>query len=699
MNQRSNFTFAAMTAAVLSLTAGAAGAQNATTKSTSKTAIAAASTKASGQTGVGITLANIDKSVAPCNDFFRYANGNWLKNNPVPPSETRWGAFNELANNNQLVARRILEKVAANKSAKPGTNEQKVGDFYASLMDSATIEKAGLTYLQPHLAKVNAINDLAGMQRYLADPNSLGSGWFNFGVRQDSKNSTQYAVYMGQGGLSLPDRDNYLNDDARSKAIRAAYQTYQLTLFKLLGDDQATAEKNAAAVTRIETRLAKISRNRVALRDRLSNYNKMPVAQLTTDFPNLDVPLVLKESGLASAKEVIIGQPEFLKEVNTMLKEEPIADQKQYLRWHLVSGVTSVLPKAYSDASFRFTQVLTGAKQQQPRWKRSFAATDRALGEAFGQLYVDQAFSPAAKARAKEMVENLRKAYAERIQATEWMSADTKTEALKKLNAFAVKIGYPDKWKDYSALKVSRQSAFNNLVAAREWANKDNLSKFGKPIDRGEWGMTPPTVNAYYNSSMNEIVFPAGILQPPFYDPKADDAVNYGGIGAVIGHEMTHGFDDQGRKSDATGNLRDWWTKEDGEKFMAKAAVVGKQFDAFTPLDSVHVNGNLTMGENLADLGGLTIAYQAFQKTAQAKAQKSIDGFTPNQRFFMSFAQIWRANQRPEALRQQVQTDPHSPGEFRTNGPLQNMPEFHAAFGCKEGDKMVRSGDMRAKIW
>ena len=425
----------------------------------------------------------------------------------------------------------------------------------------------------------------------------------------------------------------------------------------------------------------------------------MTVAQLATNLPNLNVPLLLKDSGLTNVSDVIVGQPEFLKEVSTMFKEEPLADLKQYERWHLVSGVTPALPKAYGDEAFKFNQVLSGAKQQQPRWKRALRATDGALGEAFGQLYVDEAFSPAAKARAKEMVENLRAAYAERIKATEWMSDATKTEALKKLNAFAVKIGYPDKWKDYSKLNISRESALNNLFATSEWASKDNLSKFGKPIDRGEWGMTPPTVNAYYNSSMNEIVFPAGILQPPFYDPKADDAVNYGGIGAVIGHEMTHGFDDQGRKSDASGNLRDWWTKEDGEKFTQRAAVVGKQFDAFTPLDSVHVNGNLTMGENLADLGGLTIAYQAFQKTAQAKAGKAIDGFTPNQRFFLGYAQIWRANSRPEALRQQVLTDPHSPGEFRTNGPLQNMPEFHAAFGCQEGSKMVRPAAVRAKIW
>ncbi|WP_236049691.1 M13 family metallopeptidase [Hymenobacter negativus] len=698
MNQHSFMRGAALSAAVLALTAGAVQAQTKIkTKSSSAGKQKVAVSAPTG--GTGISLANLDRSVSPCDNFFQFASGTWLKNNPIPAAETRWGAFNELADRNQAIERRILEKAANDRMARPGTNLQKVGDFYAAAMDSVAIEKAGLKYLQPRLNQIAAINDLPTMQHYLADPRSFGTGWYGFGISQDSKNSTQYAVRMGQGGLTLPDRDYYLKDDPRSKAIRAAYQTYQVNVFKMLGDDQATAEKNAAAVTRIETRLAKAARSRVALRDRESNYNKLTVEQAATDYPNLNIPLLLKDSGLNGVKEIIVGQPEFLKEVSVMFKEEPLADQKQYLRWHLVSGVTSALPKAYGDEAFKFSQTLTGAKQQQPRWKRALRATDGALGEAFGQLYVDEAFSPEAKARAKAMVENLRQAYAERIQATEWMSAATKAEALKKLNAFAVKIGYPDKWKDYSALKISRESALSNLFATAEWANRDNLSKYGKPIDRGEWGMTPPTVNAYYNSSMNEIVFPAGILQPPFYDPKADDAVNYGGIGAVIGHEMTHGFDDQGRKSDASGNLRDWWTKEDAEKFTAKAAVVGKQFDAFTPLDSVHVNGALTMGENLADLGGLTIAHQAFMKTVQYKAGKSIDGFTPEQRFFLGYAQIWRSNQRPEALRQQIQTDPHSPGQFRTNGPLQNMPEFHAAFGCKEGDKMVRPAADRAKIW
>jgi putative endopeptidase len=651
--------------------------------------------------GAGINPANIDPSVSPCDDFFHYASGNWLKNNPVPPAESRWGSFNELADRNNATQKAILEDLARTSgTAAKGSNAQKVGDFYAAAMDTMAIEKAGLTYLQPYLDRIAAIKTLPEMQKFLADPKSqAGSVWFNSGVGQDEKISTQYAVQFYQGGLSLPNRDYYLKDDARSKNIRAAYQTYLVNTFKRLGDSEAAAAANAATVMRIETRLAKASKSPVDLRDPQANYNKMTVAEAAKAYPNLNLPLLLKENHLGAAKEVIVGQPEFMKEVSTMLAAEPIADQKQYLRFHLVSSVTSALPKAYGDEAFRFSQVLSGAKQQQPRWKRMLRATDGALGEAFGQLYVDKAFSPAAKAKAKEMIENLRKAYAERIMATDWMSAATKKEALVKLNAFVVKIGYPDKWKDYSKLNVNRQSYLQDVLAARTWAAEDNLSKFGKPIDRNEWGMTPPTVNAYYNPPMNEIVFPAGILQPPFYDPKADDAVNYGGIGAVIGHEMTHGFDDQGRQYDSKGNLRDWWTKEDNDKFNAKAAMVGKQYDAFMPLDSVHVNGQLTMGENLADLGGLTIAYQAFQKTAQAKGGQKIDGFTPNQRFFLAWGQIWRTNIRPEAARQQVLTDPHSPAQFRTNGPLMNMPEFYQAFGCKPTDKMERPTAEQARIW
>ena len=653
------------------------------------------------QKGVGIDISNIDKSVAPCDNFFQYASGNWMKNNPVPAAEVRWSSFNELINKNNATLRTILDDAATNApKATKGSNAQKVGDFYASAMDSVGIEKAGVRYLQPYLDRINNLKSLEDLQKFMASPTAhAGNAFYGGGVGQDDKNSSQYAVFLNQSGLSLPDRDYYLKDDQRSRSIRLAYETYLVNTFRRLGDAPRTAEANAKTVMRIEKRLAEASKSRVDLRDPYANYNKMTVAEANTKYPNLNIPLLLKENGAAAAQDVVVGQPDFFAELNKMLKDEPLADQKTYLRWHLVSSAVPALPKAYGDEAFRFAQTLTGAKQQQPRWKRMLGATDRSLGEAFGQLYVDKAFSPAAKARAKEMIENLRLAYAERIMATDWMSPETKAQAVKKLNAFTVKIGYPDKWKDYSELKVNRESYLQNMMAASEWANKDQWNHFGKPVDRNEWHMTPPTVNAYYNPGMNEIVFPAGILQSPFYDPQADDAVNYGAIGAVIGHEMTHGFDDQGRQYDAEGNLKDWWTKEDAEKFNARAAVVGKQFSAFSPLDSVYVNGDLTMGENLADLGGLTIAYQAFQKTKQAKEGKAIDGFTPNQRFFLSYAQVWRSNARPEFLRQQVQTDPHSPAQFRTNGPLMNMPEFFQAFGCQPGSKMMRAEGERAKIW
>ncbi|TPG72145.1 M13 family metallopeptidase [Hymenobacter nivis] len=703
MSKASHLPLAAVAAAALAL-AGCAGSKPAPTAAAPApvaSPVAAAPAADPVVKGVGLDLTGMDTSVNPCDDFYHYTSGNWMKNTPIPAAESAWGSFNILAEHNNATLRAILDEAAQQApTAAKGSNLQKVGDFYAAAMDSAAINTAGLRYLEPHLKRIDAVKNLAEMQRLLADPTvSLGGAWFESGVSPDDKISSQYAVQFYQGGLTLPNRDYYLDDDARSKSIRAAYQTYLVNTFKLLGEFDAAAKAHAAAVMRIETRLAKASKKPVDLRDPYANYNKMTVAQANKAFPNLNLPLMLKTEGLGTAKEVIVGQPAFLKEVSAMLKAEPLLDQKTYLRWHLTSSLMGALPQQFVDESFRFSQTLSGAKKQQPRWKRMLRSTDGALGEAFGQIYVEKAFSPAAKARAKEMIENLRTAYAERINATEWMSAPTKVEAIKKLNAFAVKIGYPDKWKDYSALTISRESYLNDVLAARAWAAKDNLKKFGKPIDRTEWGMTPPTVNAYYNPGMNEIVFPAGILQPPFYDPKADDAVNYGGIGAVIGHEMTHGFDDQGRQYDAQGNLKDWWTKEDGEKFNARAAVVGKQFDAYSPLDSVHVNGKLTMGENLADLGGLTIAYQAFEKTPQAKEQAKLDGFTPEQRFFLSWAQVWRSNMRPEAARMRILTDPHAPNQFRTIGPLQNMPEFYKAFGCQDGAKMMRAQADRAKIW
>ena len=653
---------------------------------------------------MGLNMANLDQSVSPCDNFFQYASGNWIKNNPTPATESSWGSFNELFDKNNLVMRSILQEAAANTSAAKGSNLQKVGDYYATAMDSMAVEKAGLTYLQPELQRIAAIKDLKGLQTELAHQQLLQMNpVFGIGVRQDRKNSTQYALYLTQGGLELPDRDYYLKDDARSRAVRNAYVTYLTNTFKMLGDTEATAQKNAATVLRIETRLARASKDRVALRDPYANYNKMTVAQAAKQFSNFGLLTMLPQLGLSTATEVIVGQPAFFTEASYMLKWEPLADWKTYLRSHLVYETASALPKAYGDEAFRLTQALTGAKEQQPRWKRMLRDTDNSLGEAFGQLYVDKAFPPATKQKALEMVNNIKAAMGEHIQQLDWMSAATKQEAMKKLNAFTVKIGYPDKWKDYSALTVSRESYLKNFLNARQWQTRDELQHFGKPINRGEWGMTPPTVNAYYNSSLNEIVFPAGIMQPPFFDPNADDAVNYGGMGAVIGHEITHGFDDRGRQSDASGNLRDWWTKEDAAEFTKRADLVGAQYSAFSPVDSAFVNGKLTMGENLADFGGLALAYTALQKQLDKKYGSSprpkYDGFTPEQRFFLAWAQIWHSNARPEALRMQVLTDPHSPDQFRTVGPLMNMPEFYQAFGCKDTDKMVRAANVRAKIW
>ena len=571
-------------------------------------------------------------------------------------------------------------------------------------MDTVAIEKAGILPLQPELARIASLKTRAELPALIAHEQELGTGaFFRGGVEVDEKNTTRYVVGLHQGGLTMGDRDYYLKDDARTQKVRAAYQQYLREVFGLLGDDAAKAAKNAATVERLEKRLAQASRTRVELRDPQANYNQMPLAEAAKRYPALQLSRLLADRQLGKAQELIVGQPAFFDEVNTLLKSEPLADLQTYMRWHLVRSVASALPMAYVDATFRYNQVVSGTKQQAVRWKRVQAATDGTLGEAFGQLYVDKAFPPAAKKKALEMLANIKASMAEHIQTNTWMSAPTKAEALKKLNALRVKIGYPDKWKDYSSLNISRESYVKNELAARLWESRRRAARFGGPVDQTEWGMTPPTINAYYNPPLNEIVFPAGYLQPPFFDPNADDAVNYGAIGWVMGHEMTHGFDDQGRQYDSQGNLRDWWTPADAAEFDKRTAVVGRQYDAFSPLDSVHVNGKLTMGENLADFAGLTIVYGALQKQLAQRygtgPRPKFDGFTPEQRFFLSWAQLRRQNIRPEALRQQILTDPHSPGQYRTIGPLMNMPQFSQAFGCPEGAKMTRQPADRAVIW
>ena len=691
-------------AGLLALAGCATSAPPASTSPTSAVAAPATLAPEPETQGLSINVADIDRSVAPCEDFFQFSGGNWLRANPIPGYASSWGPRNLLQDRNQALMRRILEQAAANTSAAKGSNAQKVGDFYASAMDTAAIEKAGLAPLKPELDRLGAVKDRRGLIDALARQKTLQTGaYLRVGVDVDEKNSAQYIVNLNQGGLTLPNRDYYLKEDERSRKIRDAYRTYLRNMFQLLGDNPATAQQNAAAVERLELRLAKASRTPVELRDPQSNYNKMSVAAAAKRYPGLELPRLLAGLQLGAAPDLVVGQPAFFDELSKLVQTEPLADQKTYLRWHLLRSATAALPQAYVDESFRFQQVLGGAKTQAVRWKRMLASTDANLGEAFGQLYVDEAFSPQAKAKALEMVANVKESMADHIRTNTWMSPATKDEALKKLAALRVKIGYPDQWKDYSALTISRESYLQNLLAARQWDYRQNAAKLGKPIDRNEWGMTPPTVNAYYNPPMNEIVFPAGYLQPPFFNPAADDAVNYGAIGGVIGHEMTHGFDDQGRQYDSQGNLRDWWTQQDNDEFNRRAAVVGRQYDAFTPLDSVHVNGKLTMGENLADFAGLTIVYGALQKQLQKTygngPRPKIDGFTPEQRFFLAWAQLRRTNIRPEALRQQILTDPHSPGQYRTIGPLMNMPEFYQAFGCQPGQKMVRAEQDRAKIW
>ncbi|MDX5481610.1 MAG: M13 family metallopeptidase [Hymenobacteraceae bacterium] len=651
--------------------------------------------------GYGLDLANMDTTVSACADFYQFANGGWAKNNPIPASESRWGAFNELAEKNNAVLRELLTEASSNTTAAKGTATQMVGEFYAAGMDSVAINRAGITPIKPELDRIAAVKSRDELLRTVADLKTKGiSGYFGMYVSQDDKVSTQYALQAGQGGLGLPDRDYYLKDDDRSRNIRSEYLKHLQNTFQLLGDDAATAQRKAQRVMAMETQLARASMTRVERRDPYATYNKMTIQEFARQNPNLNVTQLLTGMGAQAAKEIIIGQPKFFTELNAMLNKTPLDDWKTYTQWHLVRTMAPYLSQDFVQENFNFYgKVLSGAKEMQPRWKRVLRATDAAMGEALGQLYVQKTFSPEAKQKAMEMVNNLQEAFKEHVRDLEWMSEDTKRQALQKLEAFAVKIGYPDKWEDYKGLDISRDSYAANVMRASEFAFRDNIGKIGQPVDREEWFMSPPTVNAYYNPSMNEIVFPAGILQPPFFDPRADDAVNYGGMGAVIGHELTHGFDDQGAKYDFEGNLKDWWTKEDLQQFNQRADAVADQYNQYTVLDNLHVNGRLTLGENIADIGGLNIAYTALQKALENKNPGKIAGLTPEQRFFLAWAQIWRVNARDEYLNQQILTDPHSPGRFRTNGPVSNMPEFYQAFGCDQGDPMVRAEENRVKIW
>ena len=644
---------------------------------------------------------NIDPSIKPTVDFYGYANGGWLKTNPIPADKTDWGGFTELFENNVATLHTILDDAAAQKNAAKGSPEQLVGDFYASAMDSARADAEGKKPIEAELARIDAIANRDALLEELGRLQARGvRSAFVVGVNQDAKNSTVYRIHFSQGGLGLPDRDYYLKDDADSKKLRDQYVAHVTRMMKLAGESDADAAAHAQAVLAFETRLAKAAMTRVQRRDPNAVYHMVPLDTLAAWTPAIAWPRYFSALGAPLEGPVNVGQPLFFREVNSMVEGVPLADWKAYLRWNLVNVASQFLSSDFESANFDFYgKTLSGQQIQEARWKRARGMVDGNVGEALGQLYVKQNFTPEAKARALAMIENMRAELKDRIEKLSWMSDATKQQALKKLAAFGVKIGYPDEWRDYSKLTIDRGSLLDNIVRAQQFETARNFGKLGKPVDRKEWNMTPPTVNAYYNARRNEIVFPAGILQPPFFDPKADDAVNYGGMGAVIGHEMTHGFDDQGRKSDAEGNLKDWWTPEDAAQYTQRATLVQEQFDHYVAVDTMHVNGKLTLGENLADLGGLNVAYGALQRALKGKKVEKIDGFTPEQRFFLSWAQIWRENVRDETMKVQINTDPHSPGRWRVNGPFSNMPEFAEAWGAKDGDAMVRPSAVRAKIW
>jgi len=657
-----------------------------------------ASGRADDSGGWGFSEANLDRSCKPCDDFNQFAMGGWMKNNPIPAEYPNWGSFTMLADRNQASMRVILEE-AAKANASAGSNQQKIGDFYASCMDTAAIDAASVKPLVADFAAIEAAKDASELQPLIGHLQQAGAGFlFRLNSTQDLDESTQVIAEINQGGLGLPDRDYYTRTDEKSAQLRTDYVAHVAKMFVLAGDSEEKAKAEAKAVMDLETALAKASMSRVEMRDPHAVWHKMTLPQLKELAPGWAWEAYFRQRNAPEFASINVSQPDFFKETNRLLTATPQKDWKTYLRWHVLHASATQLSEPFVQENFNFYGTkLSGTKQLQPRWKRCSQSVNRNLGEALGQVYVEKYFPPEAKAHARVMVMNLIGALKSDIPALGWMGADTKKAALEKLEAFQIKIGYPDKWRDYSALPVDKGSYLANERRAMAFENARDLNKIGKPVDRAEWQMTPPTVNAYYDATMNEIVFPAGILQPPFYDPKADDALNYGGMGAAIGHEITHGFDDEGSQFDAKGNLRDWWTKEDRKNFDDRATCVQKQFDGYEVEPGLHENGKLVLGESIADLGGLAISYAAYEKSIEGKRPPTLGGFTPEQRFFLGWAQVWGANLRPENARLMANTNEHPLPKFRTNGPLSNMELFAKAFGCKKGDLMVR-GNL-CKIW
>ena len=647
----------------------------------------------------GIAIAHMDKTVRAQDNLYEYMNGTWLKTFTIPADQARYGSFNMVYDEAQKNLRGIIEKAAKAKDKKAGSDMQKVGDMYLSFMDSNRVEQLGMKPIVDDLQKIAEIKTHKDLAQYMGYASIYGiqsplGGW----IDQDAKNPTAYILYISQSGLGLPDRGYYFSDTPRMKQIREAYNRHLENMFNLAHIDNARAK--AKTVVRIEKQIATHQWERAANRDRNKTYNKYSRGQLAKLMPDFDWGSYLDAAEASKVQNVIVRQPDYFQALNTIMKTISINDWKTYYTYKLLKSSAGYLSKRFVDENFSFYgKTLSGIQQNRPRWKRGVSATQRVLGEVIGRLYVAKYFKPQAKKRMVRLVKNLRESFKERIEQLDWMSDGTKQKALEKLAKINAKIGYPDKWKDYSALAISADDLLGNIKNSKLVEHRRELAKLGNPVDRGEWFMTPQTVNAYYNASMNEVVFPAAILQPPFFNMEADDAVNYGGIGAVIGHEMTHGFDDQGRKSDGNGKLTDWWTKEDARKFEERAAKMVKEYNAFSPIDTLHINGILTLGENIADLGGCTISYYAYQKALGGKKAPVIDGLTGDQRFFLGWAQVWASVARPDEIRRRLKTDPHSPTEYRCNGITSNMEEFYKTFDVKEGDKMFRTADERVKIW
>jgi putative endopeptidase len=643
--------------------------------------------------------ADIDANAPICQDLNAHVNGKWLAANPVPADKTTWGSFEMLGERSLAVQKQIVEAAAKSKNA-PGSNEQKVGDLYGVGMDIGKINADGVAPVQPLLAKVDAIKDAAGISQYLIDSFAQGNQFvFAFGPESDFNDAKMVIGFAFQGGLSLPERAYYLEPAYQDK--RDAFLAHVERMLVLGGVPADAAKAQAQAVLAFETRLAKASLAPVELRNPDNQYHFVSLEEADKLTPNFSWSKLFAAEGINGVKGFSLSQPKFFAEMDKMIAEVPVADWQAYLRYQNLVGAAGFLSDAVSDERFAFYgKTMRGQQEQKPRWKRVLDTINGSMGEALGQVYVEQVFPAESKQMMETLVGNLRVALKSRLENLEWMGADTKAKAIAKWNTFDPKIGYPDKWRDYGALTIDRSKSYlENALAATAFENAYQMSKIGKPADRKEWGMTPQTVNAYYNPLKNEIVFPAAILQPPFFDPKADPALNYGGIGAVIGHEMLHGYDDQGAQFDADGNRKQWWTEADLKAFQARTGKLVKQFDDYVAIDGLHVKGQLTLGENIADLGGLAVAYDALQRDLENKRMQAIDGYTQDQRFFLNFGTIWRRNFRPEELKVRLNTDPHAPAMFRANGAPSNMDAFAAAFQCKPGDKMVRSGDAKVVIW